>query len=167
MLFLGRFESYTKDQIALAPNNPSAWNYLRGILEHTNTPFASLDPFVQLYIAQTAPVQEVLDLENPAPGPEAQLPCVAALEFNADILERKGGTENIQKAAEVWLNAVECLKAGRMLISCFLPRSGSRLRMNTILCGKSEFSVVATPPGRTLLTTVSLGIGNIESRKLL
>ena len=90
----------------MAPNNPSAWNYLRGALEHTNTPFASLESFVQLYILPKAPAQDVLDLENPAPGPEAQLPCVAALEFYADIHERRGGKENIDKAVEVWGNVV-------------------------------------------------------------
>ena len=38
-----------KEKIALAPNNSSAWNYLRGALEHTGTPFATLAPFVEPY----------------------------------------------------------------------------------------------------------------------
>lgn len=100
------FTRYTKDQIALAPNNPSAWNYLRGVLEHTSTPFSSLENFVQLYISAKPPVQEVFDLENPAPGPDAELPCIAALEFYADIQERRGGKENIEKAVEVWTSAL-------------------------------------------------------------
>ena len=95
---------YTKDQIALAPNNPSAWNYLRGILEHSNTPFSTLRIFVEPYTKPQSPEssaskeEEILDLENPAPSPTAELPCVAALEFLADIYE-KG--EEKEKAVEV------------------------------------------------------------------
>ena len=95
---------YTKDQIALAPNNPSAWNYLRGILEHSSTPFSTLRVFVEPYTKPQSPEssaskeEEILDLENPAPSPTAELPCVAALEFLADIYE-KG--EEKEKAVEV------------------------------------------------------------------
>ncbi|KAH8103042.1 protein prenylyltransferase [Cristinia sonorae] len=99
---LKREIAYTKDQIALAPNNPSAWNYLRGILEHTKTPFNSLRTFVELYSTQTAPGEEdIVDLDNPKPGPGAQLPCAPALEFLADIHEEMGG-EQTKKAIEIW-----------------------------------------------------------------
>ncbi|KAL4245673.1 protein prenyltransferase subunit alpha family protein [Abortiporus biennis] len=98
---LKRELGYTKDQISLAPNNPSAWNYLRGILEQTKTPFSNLESFVQLYVSSEPPKQDILDLENPAPGESAELPCVAALEFLADIHEQ-AGADRVQKAIEIW-----------------------------------------------------------------
>lgn len=95
--------SYTKEQIAVAPNNPSAWNYLRGVLEATNTPFTSLQTFVKPYTSLQPPPdnQDVVDLENPLPGPTAELPCVAAMEFLADIYEKEGG-DSVQKAVPLW-----------------------------------------------------------------
>ncbi|KAH9836195.1 protein prenylyltransferase [Rhodofomes roseus] len=100
---VGRTESaFAKDKIALAPNNPSAWNYLRGVLEHTKTPFATLTSFVELYIvSDAAEAPEVVDLDNPAPTEGAQLPCVHALEFLADVYEQEGG-EQVAKAVEIW-----------------------------------------------------------------
>ncbi|THH30915.1 hypothetical protein EUX98_g3281 [Antrodiella citrinella] len=94
--------AYTKDQIAGAPNNPSAWNYLRGVLEHTKQPFSSVQTFVELYAAPARKTAEdvVVDLDNPGPGPDAHLPCVAALEFLADIYEAAGGEQ--KKAVEIW-----------------------------------------------------------------
>ena len=91
---------FAKEKIALAPNNPSAWNYLRGALEHTNTPFATVAAFVEPYTASETPAPEVVDLDNPLPSPGAQLPCVAALEFLADTYEKEGG-EKTAKAVEV------------------------------------------------------------------
>ncbi|KAI0074099.1 farnesyltransferase [Panus rudis PR-1116 ss-1] len=99
---LKRELAYTKDQISLAPNNPSAWNYLRGVLEKTDTSYERLRSFVELYtVSQVKPDQSVLDLENPGPGTTAELPCVAALEFLADIHEKAGGDE-VKKAIEIW-----------------------------------------------------------------
>ncbi|KAI0828698.1 protein prenylyltransferase [Trametes gibbosa] len=95
--------SYTKEKIALAPNNPSAWNYLRGVLESTKTPFEELTTFVEPYTAAQPPAasDEVLDLDNPLPTEKAQLPCVAALEFMADAYEKRGG-DATAKAVEIW-----------------------------------------------------------------
>ena len=97
---LRRELAFAKEKIALAPNNPSAWNYLRGALEHTNTPFATVAAFVEPYTASETPAPEVVDLDNPPPSPGAQLPCVAALEFLADTYEKEGG-EKTAKAVEV------------------------------------------------------------------
>jgi len=100
---LKRELAYTKDQIALAPNNLSAWNYFRGVLEVTNTPFASQLQFVKLYTASQPPsnAEDIVDLENPAPSPNAHLPAIPALEFLADIYEKEGG-DGIQKAVPIW-----------------------------------------------------------------
>lgn len=95
---------FAKEKIALAPNNPSAWNYLRGALEHTKTPFASLRTFVEPYTLALAPSSsDVVDLDNPLPSSGAELPCVSAMEFLADIYEQEGG-EATTKAVEVRLN---------------------------------------------------------------
>ena len=99
--------SFTKEKIALAPNNPSAWNYLRGILDPTSTPYAALNDFVLPYTSSTVPVSfsptgddgAVLDLENPPPSKGSSLPAVPALDFIADIYETDG---EVQKAVPIW-----------------------------------------------------------------
>jgi len=102
---LRRELSLAKEKIALAPNNSSAWNYLRGVLEHTKTPLSSLTAFVEPYtIASPATAlrgDAVLDLENPLPSEGAELPAACALELLADIHEQVGG-EAIPKAVEIW-----------------------------------------------------------------
>ena len=94
---------FVKERIAVAPNNASAWNYLRGILDHTKTPYSELQSFVMPYSLPQTPLgtpPEVLDLENPLPSKEAHLPCVAAIEFMADIYEM-AGNDGLIKATEV------------------------------------------------------------------
>ena len=90
-----------KDKISLAPNNASAWNYLRGILDHTKTPFSDLILFTEPYTKSTASVEEVVDLDNPKPSAEAVLPAVPALDFLAEARVREGGA-SIQQAIELW-----------------------------------------------------------------
>jgi len=88
---------FTKEKLSMAPNNASAWNYLRGVLERTGTPFSDLEGFVVPYSRpldrSILPTAEsgapVVDLENPPPSPQAQLPCPQAIEFMAEILEEK------------------------------------------------------------------------------
>ena len=95
---------YAKDKIALAPNNPSAWNFLRGVLEQSHTPFSTLTPFTEPYTLSSLPSEadEVVDLDNPKPGPEAQLPCVPALDFLAEAKVREGTEEGTKRAVEIW-----------------------------------------------------------------
>ncbi|KII87673.1 hypothetical protein PLICRDRAFT_30275 [Plicaturopsis crispa FD-325 SS-3] len=91
-------------KISLAPNNASAWNYLRGILDHSATPYSHLSSFVLPYTRAHSYEEnpsDAIDLENPLPSREAQLPCVAAIEFLADIYEAEGG-ESTAKAVELW-----------------------------------------------------------------
>jgi protein farnesyltransferase/geranylgeranyltransferase type-1 subunit alpha len=100
---MGLHTRFVKERIAVAPNNASAWNYLRGILEHAEMPYSELQTFVMPYSLpqysfDTPP--EVVDLENPLPSKEAQLPCVAAIEFMADVYEATGG-DDLMKATEV------------------------------------------------------------------
>ncbi|KAF9239776.1 hypothetical protein BU15DRAFT_87803 [Melanogaster broomeanus] len=98
--------TFVKTKLATAPNNASAWNYLRGVLDHSKWPYSNLESFVAPYSVPQTALQDVLsedvvDLENPLPSPVAQLPCVAAVEFMADIYESKGG-DDIMKATELW-----------------------------------------------------------------
>ncbi|KXN92160.1 Protein farnesyltransferase/geranylgeranyltransferase type-1 subunit alpha [Leucoagaricus sp. SymC.cos] len=94
---------FTKQNISLAPNNPSAWNYLRGILDHPKLPYSLLTQFVKPYTVPLDPnVADIVDLENPPPMKGAELPCVYAIEFLADIYEQAGDKDNILKAVELW-----------------------------------------------------------------
>lgn len=114
---------YVKKSISIAPNNPSAWNYLRGILEHNALPFPSVRVFVFPYAsaplsmnndtsAGPAPltpatsvahtVDDIADVENPLPSENAELPVPAAVEFMADIWEKEGTIEAVDKAIELW-----------------------------------------------------------------
>jgi hypothetical protein len=94
--------SFAKEKIALAPNNASAWNYLRGVLNHARLPYSTQAAFAKQYIVDTieAETEDVLDLENPPPSKGAELPCAAAIEFMADVHEADG-KEGVSKAVEV------------------------------------------------------------------
>lgn len=103
-----------KTKIAIAPNNASAWNYLRGILDHSKTSYSNLRSFATPYSVPRSEQHEapgdVVDLEDPLPSPGAQLPCVAAIEFMADIYEGTGG-DDLMKATEVRWRSVSPLAA--------------------------------------------------------
>lgn len=105
---------YSKSKLALAPNNPSAWNYLRGsvprllsphvanpphrILTHTTTPLSLLIPFVSpLAILSSAPSAAA---DDPPISDKAQLPAPLAIEFLADAMAQEGREKGAQ-AAEV------------------------------------------------------------------
>ncbi|KAK7462933.1 CAAX geranylgeranyltransferase alpha subunit [Stygiomarasmius scandens] len=93
---------YVKQNISLAPNNASAWNYVRGILDFNKLPYSTLAPFVQPYtVSHPDTLDDLVDLENPPPSRGAQLPCPAAIEFLADVYEREGG-DSVLKATELW-----------------------------------------------------------------
>ena len=94
---------YVKQNISLAPNNPSAWNYLRGVLDTNDIPYSTVEDFVKLYAAagEPGPFGDIVDLENPPPSRGAYLPCPLAIEFMADIREKDGGKEPIMRAIEV------------------------------------------------------------------
>ncbi|KAH9006558.1 protein prenylyltransferase [Lactarius hatsudake] len=95
--------AFAKEKIALAPNNPSAWNYLRGILDHSRVPYSTQAIFARQYIVDTVDPRgnDILDLENPPPSEGAELPCAAAMEFMADVHEASGNG-GISEAVELW-----------------------------------------------------------------
>jgi protein farnesyltransferase/geranylgeranyltransferase type-1 subunit alpha len=91
-----------KQNISLAPNNASAWNYLRGVLEFTKHPLSTVATFVQLYTVPLADdATDLVDVEHPPPGYGAELPCTAAIEFLADVYEEEATSESVDKAVEV------------------------------------------------------------------
>ncbi|ESK86396.1 farnesyltransferase geranylgeranyltransferase type i alpha subunit [Moniliophthora roreri MCA 2997] len=93
---------YVKQNISLAPNNPSAWNYLRGILDHNKIPYSRVIDFVRPYsVPLDKDAADLVDLENPPPSKGAALPCPQAIEFLADIYEAEGGDSTL-KATELW-----------------------------------------------------------------
>ncbi|KAI0280204.1 protein prenylyltransferase [Russula aff. rugulosa BPL654] len=95
--------AFVKGKVSLAPNNASAWNYFRGILNHVHMPYSTQAAFVELYVVDAVEedVDRVLDLENPPPSEGAQLPCPAAIEFMADVNEARG-KEGITEAVKLW-----------------------------------------------------------------
>ncbi|KAG8797003.1 CAAX geranylgeranyltransferase alpha subunit [Serendipita sp. 398] len=94
-------------KIALAPNNLSAWNYLRGVLNKTGTKFGSVKSFVIPYTLpreEGASAEEVLDLDNPSPSSYAALPCALAIEFLVDVCEEEG---ELNRAVELLTSLAE------------------------------------------------------------
>ncbi|KDR77230.1 hypothetical protein GALMADRAFT_246519 [Galerina marginata CBS 339.88] len=102
---LKRELTYVKQNISLAPSNPSAWNYLRGILNHTRRPLLSVTDFARPYAYPrgSQPIKDIVDLENPPPSETAELPCVQAMEFMADTWEAEGGEEKTEMAVKIWV----------------------------------------------------------------
>jgi protein farnesyltransferase/geranylgeranyltransferase type-1 subunit alpha len=112
---------YVKAKISLAPNNPSAWNYLRGILEYSKTPLVSQAPFAEPYTVCRTPWddEDVVDLDNPKPTLDAHLPCVVAIDFLAEAYAQDGG-ENVKKAVDLWkLLANELDTMRKKCVLCF------------------------------------------------
>jgi protein farnesyltransferase/geranylgeranyltransferase type-1 subunit alpha len=86
------------------------------MLEKNSVSFSRVKEFVEPY---TKPFDDsktdIVDLENPPPSNGADLPCVAAVEFLADIYEGEGGP-SLAKAVEVnyfplscWLLLTACV----------------------------------------------------------
>ncbi|KAG6829053.1 hypothetical protein H0H87_012754 [Tephrocybe sp. NHM501043] len=91
--------TFVKQNISFAANNPSAWNYLHGILDINDIPYSRVEDFVRLYAEPSNDAtRDIVDLENPPPPRGAELPCPAAIEFLADIHEKEG---RVLQATEV------------------------------------------------------------------
>ncbi|KAF9229945.1 hypothetical protein BU15DRAFT_69617 [Melanogaster broomeanus] len=76
-----RESTFVKAKLAIAPNNASAWNYLR----------------------------DVVDLESPLPSSGAKLPCVAAVEFMADVYKSNGRDDTVKATEFEGTNVVRSL----------------------------------------------------------
>ncbi|KAF8155732.1 hypothetical protein B0H34DRAFT_659597 [Crassisporium funariophilum] len=85
---------YTKCKIALAPDNASAWNYLRGVLTHNSVPFSSVSEFVERYTLS----YDSFGPDNSPVKAQSGGACPAAMEFLADVYE----TEDSNKSIKLW-----------------------------------------------------------------
>jgi protein farnesyltransferase/geranylgeranyltransferase type-1 subunit alpha len=69
---------YVKQSISLAPDNLSAWNYLRGVLDVNQISYYRLSDFVKPYTVTVAAPNDLnanlVDLENPPPPRGTSLP---------------------------------------------------------------------------------------------
>ncbi|KAL8283929.1 hypothetical protein RQP46_005361 [Phenoliferia psychrophenolica] len=89
---LERELEFVKSKLQLAPNNPSAWNYLRGLLKTTSTPLASLTSFVAPFAVPPASASSESDTSSSSDSTFASaaddgkpsLPAFLAIEFLAD-----------------------------------------------------------------------------------
>ena len=66
-------------------------------------PFSSQAPFAEPYTVRRAPWddEDVVDLDDPKPSADADLPCVSAMDFLAEAYTREGG-ELVAKAVDLW-----------------------------------------------------------------
>lgn len=150
---------YVKMKISVAPNNPSTWNYLRGVLDNSKTPYSTLKAFVEPYCFEAEPTlpdnsEVIVDLEDPLPSPDAQLPCTAAIEFLADIHESLGG-DNVRIAIDVrstfsckviWLSSILALE-----FPCKHSRHVQKEVCRVFLSFLSETNVIPQDIGNTEL----------------
>ncbi|KAM0787612.1 hypothetical protein ACM66B_003679 [Microbotryomycetes sp. NB124-2] len=95
---VGRREiRYAKEKLAISPNNPSAWNYLRGVLDRTETPYSGLLPFVEPMALATP---ESMPSDEPAVSALAELPAFLAIEFMADCALRQANESDPSRKQE-------------------------------------------------------------------
>ncbi|GAA5939445.1 hypothetical protein JCM3775_001714 [Rhodotorula graminis] len=104
---------YVKEKLALSPNNPSAWNYLRGILARLSLPLSSLSPFVTPLALNTP---SSMPPTEPPVSDKAELPAFLAIEFLADAAAQDAQEESrarderetkAREAAELFRSLVE------------------------------------------------------------
>ncbi|GAA6027443.1 hypothetical protein JCM8097_007866 [Rhodosporidiobolus ruineniae] len=72
---------FAKEKLALSPNNPSAWNYLRGVLTRLRLPLTPLTAFARP-LALNDPSS--MPASDPQVSAQAELPAWLAIEFLAD-----------------------------------------------------------------------------------
>ncbi|TNY23470.1 hypothetical protein DMC30DRAFT_414158 [Rhodotorula diobovata] len=104
---------YVREKLALSPNNPSAWNYLRGILTRLSLPLSSLSAFVTP-LALNTPAS--MPSSEPPVSESAELPAYLAIEFLADAAaeeargsgrEKEERERKAKEAAELFRSLVE------------------------------------------------------------
>ncbi|GAA5861936.1 hypothetical protein JCM3774_001358 [Rhodotorula dairenensis] len=72
---------YAKEKLAISPNNPSAWNYLRGIMKRLQRPLSTYSDFVKPLALNTP---ATVPAGDPAISDKAELPAWLAIEYLAD-----------------------------------------------------------------------------------
>ncbi|KAF1815401.1 protein prenylyltransferase [Eremomyces bilateralis CBS 781.70] len=92
---VNRETQFAKSKIQLAPQNESAWNYLRGILRNSGTPGSAIMGFV----LQFAPIDE----------PE-KIRSSHALDLLADIFRELGHIEDAERALDLLANIYDPIR---------------------------------------------------------
>ncbi|GAA5953035.1 hypothetical protein JCM21900_005046 [Sporobolomyces salmonicolor] len=103
---------YAKVKLAISPNNPSAWNYLRGVLTRLSLPLTTAIPFATP-LALNTPLS--MPPNEPAVSEKAELPAWLAIEFLADakaeeaLKEEEEGSRKTkgQEAAVLFTSLIE------------------------------------------------------------
>ncbi|GAA5945260.1 hypothetical protein JCM1841_000945, partial [Sporobolomyces salmonicolor] len=103
---------YAKGKLAISPNNPSAWNYLRGVLTRLSLPLTTAIPFATP-LALNTPLS--MPPNEPAVSEKAELPAWLAIEFLADakaeeaLKEEEEGSRTTkgQEAAVLFTSLIE------------------------------------------------------------
>ncbi|KAB2568807.1 Protein farnesyltransferase/geranylgeranyltransferase type-1 subunit alpha [Lasiodiplodia theobromae] len=83
---LDREMDYAKAAVELAPQNPSPWNYLRGIVRYAKLPLSTLKDFAEQYAS----------IEKPD-----EVSSSHALDLLADIYSEESSKENAAKALDL------------------------------------------------------------------
>ncbi|BGP39772.1 CAAX geranylgeranyltransferase alpha subunit [Rhodotorula kratochvilovae] len=104
---------YAKEKLAISPNNPSAWNYLRGILTRLSLPLSSVAPFATPLALNTP---SSMPASEPSVSDKAELPAFLAIEFLADAAveeareasrAREEREKKAKEAAELFRSLIE------------------------------------------------------------
>ncbi|GAA6060079.1 hypothetical protein JCM10212_003040 [Sporobolomyces blumeae] len=88
---------FAKTKLAMSPNNPSAWNYLRGILTRFSIPLSTVVPFATP-LALNSPAS--MPPNEPTVSDKAELPAWLAIEFLADAKSEEAKKAGQRDAGE-------------------------------------------------------------------
>lgn len=116
---LTKHYSYTQSAIYIAPQNPSSWNYLRGIFSKTGTPLSTLLSFCLTFAPIVKPLTTI-DPESPTSAAIEEITSSHALDLLAEIYAEKAklakmsagkrGDKKDQEREESKLQAVKALE---------------------------------------------------------
>ncbi|GAA5981886.1 hypothetical protein JCM10908_004655 [Rhodotorula pacifica] len=108
---------YAKEKLAISPNNPSAWNYLRGILKRLQRPLSTYSDFIKPLALNTP---ETVPAGDPPISEKAELPAWLAIEYLADAAaedaaalkadeeeSRRKRAEKVKEAADLFRSLEE------------------------------------------------------------
>lgn len=107
---------YTQSAIYIAPQNPSPWNYLRGIFAQTGTPLSTLLTFCLTFAPISKPPATTSPGESPIIAGVGEITSSHALDLLAEIyaekakLEGRGGAAGGEAKEESKLQAVKALE---------------------------------------------------------
>jgi len=87
--------AYAQAKIRLAPQNPSPWTYLRGVLRRAGRPMSDMEGFCLEFVGEDGDVELEADAANAVPGVRSS----HAVEWLGEIWGTHG---QMKRAAECW-----------------------------------------------------------------